>query len=64
MGVTGSIAWTTRFDPAPVNLPFPTGAGYALPLDVNRCGMIVGYAAGGSLALQMPVKWTKASCDP
>ncbi len=27
VGVTGAAAWTWRFDPAPVNLPFPTGAG-------------------------------------
>lgn len=64
VGVTGATAWTTRFDPAPVNLPAPTGAGYSLPVDVNRCGMIVGHAAGGSLAYQVPVRWTKAVCDP
>jgi hypothetical protein len=64
VGVTASVPWTWRFDVTPVNLPLPTGAGYALPADVNRCGMIVGHAAGGSLAIQVPVRWTKATCDP
>jgi len=64
IGVNGTDAWTSRSDPAPVKLPFPIGAGYTYPADVNRCGSIVGHAAGGSLPIQTAVRWTKATCDP
>jgi hypothetical protein len=60
----GGLPWTSRFDPSPVSLPLPVGASYAYPLDVNRCGMIVGHGAGGTLTMQVAVKWTKSGCDP
>ena len=63
VGVNGAIPWTTRFD-TPVNMPLPSGAGYAFPEDLNRCGMVVGSAAGGTLTSQVAVKWTKSGCDP
>jgi uncharacterized membrane protein len=64
VGVTGSTAWTNLFSETVTNLPTVAGAGYSLPRDVNRCGRIVGHAAGGSLAIQVPVRWSKAVCDP
>jgi hypothetical protein len=64
VGVTGATAWTSRFDVPVVNLPTLAGAGYVFPRDVNRCGRIVGHAAGGTLGMQVPVVWSKAACDP
>jgi uncharacterized membrane protein len=64
IGVNGSAAWTSRFEVPVVTLPAPSGAGSSYVRDVNRCGRIVGHAAGGSLSIQVPALWTPAVCDP
>ena len=64
VGFTNARAWTTRFDPSPTVLPLPSGAATTFGRDVNRCGMIVGHAAGGTLTMQTAAKWTKSTCDP
>ncbi|MCU0635931.1 MAG: hypothetical protein MUE41_13735 [Gemmatimonadaceae bacterium] len=64
IGVSGSTAWTWRFEASATTLPSPTGAGFSHVRDVNRCGTIVGHAGGGTLAMQVPVRWSKSVCDP
>jgi probable HAF family extracellular repeat protein len=63
VGTFGSTVWTSRSGSA-IALPLPTGAGWAFPEALNRCGTTVGLAAGGTLPLQVPVRWTPAACDP